>query len=262
MDIGAKVFIRIMCKLMFKVIKAHGYPTHFGSSPGVGCQDGQFVIKTALHARHKHNLGTYVDFVDLVKAFDTVSHAMLIIILEWYGVPPKLRPAIERMYKYLKIVLKIGKAKAEMNQTVGVRQGNCMAPVLFLFVIMAFAETLRIEWKDMGQNMLLLLTRTKLPRESGSLKGHLTKTFSEGHLLELFNVLYGDDGAFTFEDQKQLTLGAQLIFDHFKIFGLEMHIGRGEKASKTECVFFPPPGFFKNKHILPASENGSLDELV
>ena len=75
-------------------------------------------------------------------------------------------------------------------------------------------------------------------------------------------MLYVDDGAFPFEDWEQLTLGAQLIFDHFKRFGMEMNIGRGEKSSKTECVFFPPWGFFKKKHILPASENGMLDESV
>ena len=137
-----------------------------------------------------------------------------------------------------------------------------MAPVLFLFMIMAFAETLAIEWKDMGLNMLLLRTRTNSPRDSGSLNCQLLKTFSEGVLLDLFNVLYVDYGAFTFEDRKQLTLGAQLIFDHFKIFGLEMHIERGGKLSKTECVFFPTLGFFKKKHILPASENGRMDDLI
>ena len=75
-------------------------------------------------------------------------------------------------------------------------------------------------------------------------------------------MLYVDDGAFPFEDREQLMLGAQLIFDHFKIFGLEMHIGRGGKSSKTECVLFPPTGFFKENQILPASENNILDALI
>ena len=53
-----------------------------------------------------------------------------------------LRSAISRMYKDLRIVLKIGKVEEKMSQKVGVRQGDCMAPVLFLFMVMAFAKTL------------------------------------------------------------------------------------------------------------------------
>ena len=115
----------------------------FGSSPGFGCQDGTFTIKTLLHTRHNHDLPTYVVFVDLVKAFDTVDHTLMLHILEKYGAPPKLRSSITRMYQELKVVLKIGKTKKTMSQNVGVRQGDCMAPVLFLFMVMAFAETLK-----------------------------------------------------------------------------------------------------------------------
>ena len=106
-------------------------------------------------------------------------------------------------------------------------------------MIMAFVETLVIEGKDMGLNMLLLRTQTNSPRDSGSLQEQLPKTFSEGGLLELFNVLYVDDGAFPFEDREKLTFGAQLIFDHSKIFGLEMHIGRGggDRPRNNACSF-------------------------
>ena len=58
---------------------------------------------------------------------------MMLEILERYGTPPKLRSAIVWMYTDIKIVLKIRKAKAEMGQKVGVKQGDCMATVL-LFI--------------------------------------------------------------------------------------------------------------------------------
>ena len=57
------------------------------------------------------------------------------------------------MYQKLKVVLNIGKTKETMSQNVGVRQGDCMAPVLFLFMVMAFAETLEKEWKKAGLSM-------------------------------------------------------------------------------------------------------------
>ena len=82
---------------------------------------------------------------------------------------------------------------------------------------------------------------THSPRDIGKLTGHKKKSFEQGTILSLFFVLYIDDGAFTFEDRNQLTRGLDLIYQHFTIFGLKMHVGKINKASKTECVLFPPP---------------------
>ena len=100
--------------------------------------------------RHNHNSPSFVAFIDLVKAFNMVNHEMMLQILERYGDPPKLRSAISSMYKDLKIVLNIGKLEDKMGQTVVVRQGDCMAPVLLLFMVMDFSETLKKEWVKAG----------------------------------------------------------------------------------------------------------------
>ena len=122
-----------------------------------------------------------------------------------------------------------------------------MAPVLFLFMVMAFAEILETEWIKADLKMINLRQHTHSPRDVCKLTGHKKKNFEQGTLLALFCVLYVDDGAFTFEDRDQLTRGLNLIYQHFTRFGLEMHIGKGKKSSKTECVFFPPPGFLRGK---------------
>ena len=49
--------------------------------------------------------------------------------------------------------------------------------------------------------MIKFNTRTNSPRDRGSLTGHAPKPFSEGTLIELFNVLYVNNGAFPFEDR-------------------------------------------------------------
>ena len=65
-------------------------------------------------------------------------------------------------------------------------------------------------------------------------------------------MLYVDYRAFVFESRRDLEKYLLLIFNHFAKFGLEMHIGRGPKPSKTEYVLFPPPGFFKpSSHSSP-----------
>ena len=110
-----------------------------------------FTIKTLLHKRHNLDLSTYVAFVDLVKAFDTVDHTLMLQILKKYGAPPKLCSSIARLYQDLNVVLNIEKTKETMCQTLGVRQADCMAPVLFLFMVMDFSETL----ENNGQEQVL-----------------------------------------------------------------------------------------------------------
>jgi hypothetical protein len=88
---------------------------------------------------------TYVAFVDLVKAYDMANHALLVHLLERYGAPPRFVAAIEPTYCDLLVVLKIEKEVVGLPQMVGVRQGDNMAPVLFLFLMSAFAETLKAE---------------------------------------------------------------------------------------------------------------------
>ena len=87
----------------------------------------------------------------------------------------------------------------------------------------------------------------------GQLSSHTPKMFKSRLLTahEIFQCLYVDDGAFPFETRKSLETGMNLVFHHFAKFGLEMHIGRGREASKTESVFFPPPNFSKTEETCP-----------
>ena len=107
----------------------------------------------------------------------------------------------------------------------------------------------RIEHDNVATTLSLAARYKQADRTQG-------KKFSQGNLLTLFCVLYVDDGAFPFENRLQLELGLSLIHNHFTMFGLEMHIGSGNKSSKTECIFFPPPGFFRQKEIVSHEING------
>ena len=70
------------------------------------------------------------------------------MILEIYVVPPKLLDAIRRMYTDVKISIKLGKVEVEFFQTVGVKQGDNMTPVLFLFLMTAFFELPKQEFES------------------------------------------------------------------------------------------------------------------
>ena len=123
-----------------------------------------------------------------------------------------------------------------------------MAPVLFLFLMSAFAETLEVAWKEAGIDVCTVrsVTGTRLTAGNGKIRGHSPKEYLAHDLtaIEIFQCLYVDDGAFIFSSRDNLTQGISLIHYHFVRLGFEMHIGRGTTPSKMECVFFPPPRFF------------------
>jgi hypothetical protein len=46
------------------------------------------------------------------------------------------------------VVLKIKKEVVEISQSIGIRKDNNIAPVLFLFLMSAFAKTLENKWRN------------------------------------------------------------------------------------------------------------------
>ena len=51
-----------------------------------------------------------------------------------------------RLHYGAKVKVKIGEVDSEIDSTIGVRQGSCEGPVLFLFIMQAAMETL--EWPE------------------------------------------------------------------------------------------------------------------
>ena len=84
--------------------------------------------------------------LDLVKAFDTVNRTALFAILRKFGVPTHLASVIEKLHSNVKVKLKVGKTDICFEATIGVKQRDNMAPVLFLFYMQAAIEAMGQDW--------------------------------------------------------------------------------------------------------------------
>jgi hypothetical protein len=117
-----------------------------------------------------------------------------------------------------------------------------MAPVLFLFLMTAFADILEIVWKQQKIPIVTVMTAANNNLIDGRICSHTPVMFTSNNLTayEILQCLYVNDGAFPFGTREDLINGMEMIYQHFGRFGLEMHIGRGTSESKTECIFFPP----------------------
>ena len=191
MDVSSKIFSSIMNTRAFQLLDFHGTQFQFGGNPEIGFCDGMFTLKTLLNTRRNHDLPLFVGFVDLVKVYDTANHKLLLSIVEKYGAPPKFVGAVRKMYSSNVVVPKIEKVAEEFRQEVGVWQGDNMAPVLFLFLMTAFAETLEIEWRRKSINVCTVMASNEDDINTCQLSSHTPKMFKSRLLTshEIFQCL-------------------------------------------------------------------------
>ena len=196
--------------------------------------------------------------MDLVKAYDTVNHELLFLILEKFGVPPFLIDIIKRLYKDLKIKFKLGKSMTEILQTVGVRQGDNMAPVLFLFLMAAISQVIDQEFEQNSIEKIEFLRKSDDKYHEGQIFRHdVRKCVLSENLTQVVirHLAYVDDEGFPFTSREQLALGTNIINRVFKMFGVEMHTGKRDSTtgkfskSKTEAVYFPRRSFWHQEAL-------------
>lgn len=136
----------ILSTRLLEHLKEVGTKQQYGSTRGIGCIDAQFCLRTAIHLCKQHGLDTWALFINLVKAIDTANHNLLFHILKKDGVSEVVISVIRRLYAASKVILQVGKELREILYGVGVKQGNNMAPVLFVYLMNAFAEMLEPQW--------------------------------------------------------------------------------------------------------------------
>jgi len=114
---------------------------------------------------------------------------------------------------------------------IGVRQGSCEGPVLFLFMMQAIVETIQWPAGIVKPSFCTALV-------DGKLKEPVTRT----RAVEMFvcwAILYADDLALLFESRDDLREGLIYLRKHIARFGLQIHVGREGIKSKTVAMFCP-----------------------
>ena len=231
LDIASKILSTVIVARMQLVQEQEGLEDQNGFRGLRGTIDGLFNTCMALLKRKEHNLETWALFIDLVKAFDTVSREALFQVLRKFGFPDHFINIVIRLHTGATMKFSVGDTEASVPSKIGVRQGSCEGPTLFLFIMQAALETM--EWPVAKPQFCT--------RKAGELTGARTTRVRGVTHFDLFQSLFADDCALLFNSRQDLITGANYIYHHLRKFGLLMHIGKGETPSKTEAVFFPAP---------------------
>ena len=96
-------------------LEKNGLQEQAGFMKDRGCSDATATLKMTLQNLRAANQDTFVLFVDIVKAFDSVNRDMLWKILEKYGIPEKTIQTIKKMYTDINIKISIEDAEFIFN---------------------------------------------------------------------------------------------------------------------------------------------------
>ena len=131
---------------------------------------------------------------------------------------------IKNLYKNFKIKLTVGKCVNFIRYSTGVKQGDNLAPILFIIVMQFLAELLEEKWRLNNITKIQFSHNTNAFYKGGVLIKHNNKKrfLSKD---EIFLLLYVDDGALPFVSREDTILGTNIAFETMARLGLNMHVG-------------------------------------
>ena len=109
-----------------------------------------FTVRQLQEKCREQNKPLYIAFIDLTKAFDTVSRELLWEILSKYGCPPKFVRIVKLMHDQMQAAVLDPEEDSELfDVRTGVKQECLKAPTLFSIFI----------------SVVLLLANPRIPRK-------------------------------------------------------------------------------------------------
>ena len=124
-----------------------------GFRKGRGTTDGLFTLRQFVEKKLEKQGSMCIGFVDLEKAFDTVSREMVMAMLRWLGVPEAEVRMVEATYEQTNGRVVIGTVMSEQfSVNVGLRQGSTLSPPLFIVVKELISR--KVYMKDISRKLL------------------------------------------------------------------------------------------------------------
>ena len=227
-SIPGKVFARILnARLATYVEERKILPESLcGFRPGRGTMDMAFALKLAMEIADYKKHPFHVLFVDLVKAYDSVSRAGLWAVLRKKGVPPKMLRLIQMYYtgKSARVCVE-GNLSDSFELSTGLGQGCYLALLLFNIFLSAVFEA----WQEESGGGVEWLTRI----DGALLHRDPHEKYTTWDELKLEELGYADDAALVASTLAHLRDKATNFQTHLCTWGLNLSVEK-TKALSTE----------------------------
>ena len=172
LSVTGKAFARVILKRLQRLAERILPESQCGFRAGRSTTDMIFTLRQLQEKCREQDKPLHIAFIDLTKAFDTVSRPALYQVLEGIGCPPTLLKLIISFHQDMKATVKFdGSTSESFGIKNGVKQGCVLAPTLFgiFFAVLlkhAFNETagdifIRTRFDGQFFNLARLRSKTK-----------------------------------------------------------------------------------------------------
>ena len=233
--IAGKILGRVLLnRLALNIIEPNLSESQCGFRANRGTTDMVFSARQLQEKCREQNMDLYMAFIDLTKAFDTVSRAGLWSLLAKFGCPSKLVNIIKQLHEgMIGRVCMDGQESEGFGVTNGVKQGCVIAPSLFSLF---FAAMLKEATDDMPHGVTIRFRSGKI--------FNLARLKASTKVIEALirELLFADDCMMVAHSEGDLQQMMTRFANAAANYGLQISI------TKTEIMYQPAPG---KTHIEP-----------
>ena len=132
LDVVGKVVARMLQERLQKLAEDELPESQCGFWAGRGCADMIFTVCQLIEKSWEHKSKAFFAFIDLKKTYDSVPRKAMWLALGKLGVLEQIIHLIKSFHEDMRARIRIeGVTLEEIRVQNGLRQGCCMAPVLF-----------------------------------------------------------------------------------------------------------------------------------
>ena len=199
-----KIVANILHARLLPIAEQIDNETQCGFRPERSCADAIFTVKLAMKKRKEHNMETWILFLDFVKAFDRVPRHLLWHVLKKFGVPPKLIRLLTSLHDSVHVNFETSGITKSFRNSIGVKQGDTLGPLLFTFYIAAIFNS----WRETTTTSPCIFKTS----QDFQLTGRNHK--NQGELFLIRDSEYADDAAAIFCNRSDLSDAAKELISH------------------------------------------------
>ena len=132
LDVVGKMVARILQERLQKLAEDELPESQCGFRRSRSCADMIFTMRQLVEKSREHESKAFFTFIDLKKAYDSVPREAMWAVLQKFGVPENTIKLIQSFHQDMRAQIHLeGSCLEEISVQNGLRQGCCMAPVLF-----------------------------------------------------------------------------------------------------------------------------------